>query len=390
MTRGRRVPILRFMRTSRPFRVLVAGGGFASAEALLALRKFAEDLVELHLVAPQERLSFRPAATTAAAVGDEVQTFALAQLAEATGSRLHRDKLEAVAPAARRVRLASGAHLDYDALLLGVGARARAAVPGAMTFRDQRDAPHVATVLDEIRTGAVRRLVLAAPPGVTWTLPLYELALYAARAGEARDRCVITIVTPERAPLAVLGRDAAAAVAQLLREHDVRFMGGTRPELADRSGLRLAWGGSVPADRVIAVPALVGPRIAGVPSHDFSGFVHADGCGRVTGLPRVWAAGDMTTCPVKQGGLAAQHAARAAADIAMLAGATPPALHQDPLVLRAKLVGGRAPLYLRVELDPEAQSVASTSVASDEPPWWPDAKVFGRHVTPWMAAAASA
>src|SRR5687767_14476152 len=52
--------------TSRPFRVVVVGGGFAAAEALLALRNFAGDHVEIELVTAEPELPFRPAATTAA------------------------------------------------------------------------------------------------------------------------------------------------------------------------------------------------------------------------------------------------------------------------------------------------------------------------------------
>lgn len=378
------------MPSSRPLRVLVAGGGFAAAEALLALRAYAGDRITLDFATADGRLAFRPASTTAASVAEDVQSYDLTDLAEATGARLHQDTLEAVAPRIGRARMASGAHLDYDALLLAIGARARVAVPGALTFRDQRDVPRVAAVFDELRAGEVRRLVLAAPAGVTWTLPLYELALYAARECDAHDpRCEVTVVTPERAPLAVFGDDVAAAAGRVLREHGVRVVTGTRPERADHEGVRLAWGGCIPADRVIAVPALVGRRIPGVPSHDFSGFVQTDARGRVTDVERVWAAGDMTTCPIKQGGLAAQQAELAAADIAALAGAVTPQ-PPDHLVLRAKLLGGDDPLYLRAELGHDGHAIESTSLALDEPPWWPDAKVFGRHVTPWMATAVSA
>ena len=91
------------------------------------------------------------------------------------------------------------------------------------------------------------------------------------------------------------------------------------------------------ADRVIAAPRIVGRAIAGVPG-SWYGFVPVDDRGRVEGLHGVYAAGDMTTFPVKQGGLAAQQADAIAADIAAHLGvgdgADPPAP-----VLRARLVG---------------------------------------------------
>lgn len=371
--------------SSRPLRVLVAGGGFAAAEALLALRAFAGDLLSLMLVAPDRRLMFRPGATAAACLQEPVQSYDLAMLAQDVGASIRADAVEAVAPAVRRVRTAKGARLDYDALVLAVGARARKALPGAVTFRDQRDAGRVAAIVEELRAGEIERLVLAAPAGVAWTLPLYELALYAAsEIEELGVNARVTVVSPERMPLQVLGRTASEAVAAQLAAHEIRFMGAHLPHGVESVGLRLAYAGAVPADRVIALPQLTGRRLSGVPSHDFSGFVQTDDRARVQGLHDVWAAGDMTTCPIKQGGLAAQQAEAAAADIAALAGAAP--RPPQRIVLRAKLLGGGRPLYLRSELDSAGQAVASSSCAFDEPPWWPDTKVFGRHVTPWLAA----
>lgn len=372
---------------SRPLRVLVVGGGFAAAEALLALRSFAGDLVSLTLVTPDRRLMFRPAATAASFLDQTVQSYDLAVLAEDVRASLLQDSVEAVAPAARRVRTAQGASLEYDALFLAIGARARKALPGAVTFRDHHDARRVAAVVDELRAGDLEQLVCAAPPGVTWTLPLYELALYAAAEIEEHGVSArVTVVTPEREPLQVFGRTASEAVAAQLAERDIRFMGSLLPHSVDRGGLRVTYAGFVPAERVIALPLLTGRRLPGVPSHDFSGFVQTDHNGRVESLNAVWAAGDMTTCPIKQGGLAAQQAEVAAADIAAFAGAPPRKRPRQRIMLRAKLLGGRQPLYLNSELDLAGRAVASNSFVLDEPPWWPDTKVFGRHVTPWMAA----
>ena len=62
---------------------------------------------------------------------------------------------------------------------------------------------------------------------------------------------------------------------------------------------------------MIALPSLSGQRIDGVPQTR-DGFVPVDRHGRVDGLPDVYAAGDITRFPVKQGGLAAQQADAAA------------------------------------------------------------------------------
>ena len=84
--------------------------------------------------------------------------------------------------------------------------------------------------------------------------------------------------------------------------------------------LRLVPEGSIAADRVVALPRLRGPRIDGLPQ-TVEGFLSVDAHGQVHGLADVFAAGDITSFPVKQGGIAAQQADAAAEIIAANAGA---------------------------------------------------------------------
>ena len=63
-------------------------------------------------------------------------------------------------------------------------------------------------------------------------------------------------------------------------------------------------GDGIAADAVIAMPRLEGPHIDGVTT-DAEGFVPVDPHGAVSGLDDVWAAGDLSTFRVKQGGIAA-------------------------------------------------------------------------------------
>jgi sulfide:quinone oxidoreductase len=356
-------------------RVTVLGGGPAAAEVLLALRALTDERMALELITPQPQLALRAASTGAAFGEGEVAVYDLAELAEETGAALRIDAAEAVAPTARRIRLASGATAEYDALVLAVGARARAGIPGATVFRDQRDARLLHALLEDL--GSVRRVAFAVPAGVAWTLPLYELALLTVAEAARRDvELEVTLVTPERRPLEVFGPRTGTRVAGLLAERGVRVLLSTAAVSAERGRLALRHGGSIAADRVIAVPRLVGRRIAGIPA-DWNNFVHTDPYGHVAELSDVFAAGDMTAFPIKQGGIATQQADVIAA---VLAGATvPPVRH----VLRTQLLGAGEPLYLRTELDGHGR-VLSEAVG-DEPDWWPAAKLFGRRLTPWMA-----
>ena len=92
-------------------------------------------------------------------------------------------------------------------------------------------------------------------------------------------------------------------------------------------------------------PSLLGPAVPGVP-HDIGGFTAVDRAAGSPGVDDVYAVGDMTSRPLKQGGLAAQQADVAAGAIAASAGAPCPVQPYRP-VLRATLLSGRAPLYLR-------------------------------------------
>lgn len=139
------------------------------------------------------------------------------------------------------------------------------------------------------------------------------------------------------------------------------------------------------ADCVVAVPELRGPRITGVPT-DAWGFITTDALGRVIGLADVYAAGDMTNFPIKQGGLAAQQADLIAQCIASEHGAVvkePRVQH----VLRARLLGGTRPIFLRTVLDEFGQATDATlqheSFEEDETSTAQE-KVFGRYLTPYL------
>lgn len=241
--------------------VLIAGGGFGGVEAMLALRALAGERVRVTLVSASASFDYKPAATIEAFYEPSPLAYDLRAIATDVGASFHRDRVEAVAPEAHRARLASFAHLHYDALVLAVGARAASAIPGALTFRDQHEVHHIRRLMDELRSGTLRRIIFAVPRGCSWPLPLYELALLTAtRLGELGVSGEVTLVSPEPAPLCVFGPEASPLVAELLAERGVRFVGESEPERVDRSGaLTLASGETLDADRVVAAPDSEGP-----------------------------------------------------------------------------------------------------------------------------------
>jgi CBS domain-containing protein len=193
----------------------------------------------------------------------------------------------------------------------------------------------------------------------------------------------LALVTPEHEPLQVFGREASDAVRALLDENGIALHTRAYPAEARAGELLLVGGGIVVADRVVALPRLHGPRIGGIPQTS-EGFIPVDLHGRVSGVANVYAAGDVTRFPIKQGGIAAQQAEAAAEAIAADAGLEVTPRPFRP-VLRGLLLTGAAPRFLRAEL---AGGAGETSRASPDALWWPPAKIAGRHIAPFLAGLA--
>jgi len=341
--------------------VLVAGGGVAALEAVLALRELAAEHVFVELLAPEPHFWYRALAVAEPFGAGRPDRVELSRFARDCGAETILGSLASV-DADRYVAVtAAGAEIRFDALLVACGARPVVAVPGALTFRGPADVPAFQALLGDLGS-RVRTVVFAIPAGVTWTLPLYELALltgsYAAKRGLGVE---IAVVTHERAPLDLFGEPAASAAAALLETRGIALQTGVL-EPAEWSFL---------ADRVVAMPRLEGVPIGGIPA-DEHGFVPTDELGRIDGLDDCYAAGDITAGPVKQGALAAQQADAAASAIAAAAGAP---VEPEPFrpELRGLLLTGGIPRYLHADPAELEES-------------WPPTKVDGRHLAPYLAS----
>src|SRR5688500_1209852 len=131
-------------------RVLVAGGGIAGLEALLALRDLAGDRVETILLAASDEFVYRPM-TVAEPFGlGHATRIPLEQVARDTGARWMRGTLARVDDAAGSVQTAEGEELAFDALLVAVGAVAVEGVPGATTWWPGGDAEILGGLLRDL------------------------------------------------------------------------------------------------------------------------------------------------------------------------------------------------------------------------------------------------
>ena len=365
-----------------PVHVLIAGGGIAAAEAAIALRSLAGDRVRMTLLSPAEELEYRPLSVVEPFGGEGSRRLPLADLARDFDLRLERGSLAWVAPSAHSAFTTDGGELPYDVLIVATGARPAPAFPHALTFSGARDVAAMRTLVETVQTGATRRVAFVAPDGNAWTLPIYELALMLA--GRAADAGVVgtelTIVTPETAPLGLFGDDAGAEVLALLASAGIEWEGGDPPEVPDR-GTVIAGDRVISCDRVVALPALAGPAIRGLPA-DEDGFLRVSPFGHVLGVKDVYAAGDATSFPIKQGGVACQQADVVAQVIARRAGVAVTPTGYRP-TLRGKLLTGARPRWLRNDPGDRRGHGASATVA-DHVLWWPPGKVAGDHLAPYL------
>ena len=206
--------------------------------------------------------------------------------------------------------------IAFDYLVVAIGARRLEAIEGAVCFGGPADRAALERVLSGASAGTVQRIAFAAPAELAWILPLYELALLtAAWAARCELELELSIVTPEARPLEAFGAGAADTVAGLLADAGVAMHAECAVERFEAGKLIGAGGFALDADAVIALPALAGPAIDGLP-HDERGFIPTDSHGAVRGAAGVYAAGDGTAFPIKQGGLAAQQADAVASAIA--------------------------------------------------------------------------
>jgi sulfide:quinone oxidoreductase len=353
-----------------PARVVIAGGGVAALEAVLALRALSATHFEIDLVAPDTEFHGRPLSVAEPFGLVQHRHLGLHEFAAEHSAHFHRAAVASVNPLRRRVTLTTGAVLGYDALLLATGASARPILAGALTFRGPQDVPAFRGLLDEIETGEVRSVAFAVPRRARWSLPLYELALMtAARASAHHIPLRIEFLTHEREPLATFGPRTSRRVRELLRGARIRLRTSVDPIVAQPGRVFLAHGVAIAAARTVAAARLVVPPIHGI-SQGPGGFIRTDPNGRVETLRHVYAAGDATWFPIKQGGIATQQA-----DVAASAIASDLGLPVDPEVfepvLRGVLLTGAAPEFIGAEAH-----------------WDPRGKIAGRYLAPYFAGQA--
>ncbi len=368
--------------SERPFNVLIVGGGVAALEGALALRDLGGERIATTMIAPNPEFVYRPMTVREPFSYPLAQRYPLEQIARELDVELRVDSFKWLEPTERTVHTVAGERLSYDALLIALGARLYPRFKHATTIDDARIDDQLHGLIQDIEGGYVHRLALLIPSGRTWPLPIYELALLcAACARHANVELSITIATPEDTPLAIFGGAVSDGVRQLLEERDIATITSAHCEVRESGRVAISPGSrQLGADRIVALPELVGPSASGVPGRSEHGFVAVDPLCRVRSLERVYAAGDATDFAIKHGGIAAQQADVAAQSIAALAGLAPQPAPFRPVIQGVLLTGGK-PRYLRAQI---TGGHGSSSEMTETPTWSLASKIAAKYLSPYL------
>ena len=359
-------------------KVLIAGGGVAGIEALLALKDLAGDRVEVTLVAPAPEFVYKPLTVEAPFSSEPAIQLDLPALVEESGGTFVQKGVRRLDPDAETVALDDGSSLGFDAAIVCIGAKPRVAFGHAETLRTSGEPIDINGLLRTAAEHESGRIAFIVPPTGSWPLPVYELALMAER--RARELSVevgITILTPEPEPLGVFGHIASEAISSLLTGRGIEVRSGARAREGADGAIVIEPGGEhLDAGAVVALPELRGPALPGLPA-DERGFIPIGGeHAQVRGLTGVYAAGDGTNFPIKHGGIGTQQADAAAEHIAAWAGAPVEPTPFRP-VIRGRLIAGDELVNLQADL----AGGGGEGVASLDYLWWPPQKIAGRYLT---------
>ena len=383
-------------------RVLIAGGGIAALEALAGLHALAGDRVEATLLAPNGTFSYRPLSAAVPFTFLEERSRSLSDLVGGLRARFVRDGLAQVDEDRGRVMTHDGDFLDYDALLVAVGAKVERGRPGRTVWTRGSEGSVLSPLLRALEGGAARSVAFVVPRDAAWPIDAYELALIA---GQVDTGTKIFLVTAEQHPLEWLGSVTSEGVREELRRAEIELIAGvevqdhdassdlggrdafssmvtrltrrTRRPGRERVTLHLEPGSTLTVDRAVFLPAVQGPGVSGL-THDDAGFLPVDGHARVAESDSVYAAGDATALTPKHSTLAANQADAAADALAAHAGAdvTPTpwstVLH-GILTLPPHFPGAPGSPWLDGG-EPVAHCL-----------WWPPGHVSGRHLARYLA-----
>ena len=263
-------------------RVLVVGGGVTALETLLALKDLAGGRVAMTVLAPNSEFVYRPMTVREPFAYSAAARCPLPTLVADLGAQLVEDKLGWVEPERQIVHTKSGTQLEYDALVLALGATIHPRYRHAVTIDDRRMDQALHGLIQDVEGGYITSIAFVSPGRMAWPLPLYELALMTAgRAYDVGIDLEATVVTPEDRPLAIFGEEVSAGVAGLLEEKGIQTITSSYAEIPKVGEVVISPGDRrLGAERAVALPELYGPAVRGIAASEH-GFIRVDRFGKV-------------------------------------------------------------------------------------------------------------
>mgnify|MGYP001245669575 CR=1 FL=1 len=286
-------------------RVVIAGGGWGGIKAALELRARLDGDVEVVLVDPNPtfRLGFRKTWLLVGKTRPGEATRSKHALAS-RGIRYLQDRVTAIDPAGGWVDLAAAGRLEWDHLVVALGAQPRPdLVPGF------QEAPNAFNLYDPDQALAANRhleamdggRIVVAILGLPYKCPPapYEAALLVdealRRRGADRRRFELAVFTPQPGSLPVAGPAGCQAIESSLSLRQIAFHPNRRFVRVEPGHLVDAEGRREPFDLLLGVPPHRIPAVAveaGLAPAD--GWIAVDPATLRTSFPRVYAIGDCT------------------------------------------------------------------------------------------------
>jgi sulfide:quinone oxidoreductase len=362
-------------------RVVIAGGGIAALETVLALHDLAAERTAVTVIAPNSEFINRPMTVREPFSYPQARHYPLGEIVAEAGAELVADELAYVDPAKHIAHLAGGGEVEYDALVLALGARASTRFKHALTIDDGALDETLHGLIQDLEGGYIQNLAFVAPGRMAWPLPLYEIAMMTSgRAYDMNIELASTLVTPEDSPLAIFGAAASKAVAVRLAAARIQTITSAYAEVPRTGEVVINPGDRhLSVDRVIALPELYGPCVRGIPLSEH-GFIRVNPHGQVMELDDVYAAGDATEFAVKHGGVGSQQADAVAESIAARAGAP---ITPEPFqpVIRGMLLTDGEPIYLTARI---TGGQGFSSEVTDAATWSPPGKLAAKYLSPCL------
>jgi sulfide:quinone oxidoreductase len=350
-------------------------------ETALALRELAPEQTAATVIAPNDEFVYRPMTVREPFAYPAARRYPVARIVADAGAELLAAELDYVEPDKRTIHIKGGETIEYDALVLALGARAVPRYKHAITIDDRRMDETLHGLIQDIEGGYVDSLAFVAPGRMAWQLPLYELALMTAgRAFDVSMDLATTIITPEDSPLAIFGSTASDAIAKRLERVHIETINSAYVEVPSTGEVVINPGDRhLHVKRVIALPELYGPSVRGITLGEH-GFIRVDPYGRVRDVEHVYAAGDAVDFPIKHGGVGSQQADVVARSIAAAAGA---AVKPEPFnpVIHGMLLTDDKPMYLTAKL---TGGRGFSSEIADAPMWSPPSKIVAKYLAPYL------